>query len=311
MAVGVVVPVHGFAAYLAEALDSVLANAPDAVVVVDDGSDPPFELDPEHRGRVTLVRRDTAGGPAVARAAALDALGPDVDLVALCDADDAWAPGSLDARVQALRAAGPRAGWCFGRALVIGPDDRPTGERWDEPAPGLHEAAAFGRTLYDANPVPTSSVIVRRDVLDDAGGFPGPAPVPVAEDWDLWLRLCHAGWDAVCVPEAVVRYRRHPGGLTADVAGLARAQLAVHRAHGDLVGEHQRRAAEAADFAALAAGLVRAGDVAGARAAWAEVAARRRLRAAEHARRAALAVPVLRTRTGRADPYRRGNRASG
>lgn len=304
MPVGVVLPVHGFAPFLAEALDAVLAQdpAPDAVVVVDDGSRLPLVLHPDHAGRVALVRRETAGGPAVARQAGLDALDRELDLVALCDADDAWAPGKLAAQVAALTAPGGRgAGWCFGRAHVVGVDGRPTGERWAEPPAGRLSASDLGFELFAANPVPTSSVVLRRAALEAVGGFPGP--VRVAEDWELWLRLCAAGHDALCVPDAVVRYRRHPGGLTADVAGLARAQLAVHERHAALAGPRAAHAVRAADLAALADGLASDGDLAGARAAWAEVAGLRPLTRRERVRRGALAVPVLRRRVGRRAAY--------
>jgi glycosyltransferase involved in cell wall biosynthesis len=238
--VGVIVPVRGFAPYLAEALDCVLGQdpAPAQVVVVDDGSDEPLELHPDHAGRCTLVRRDAGGGPAAARASGLEELAPGVELVALCDADDAWADGKLAAQVEAL-ARFPEAGLCFGRAFIVGADGRPTGERWAELAAGLHAAADLRARLYASNPLPTSSVVLRRAALETAGGF--ASPVRLAEDWDLWLRVAAAG------------YRRHPGGLTADVAALARCQLELHRAHGALVTPDVRERALAADAAALRA----------------------------------------------------------
>lgn len=304
MRVGVLVPVHGFAPYLAEALDAVLAQVgvPEPlVVVVDDGSSLPLVLHPDHAGRVRLVRREQAGGPAVARATGLEQLDGDVGMVALCDADDAWLPGALAALTGALERE-PGAGWAFGRALVVGPDGRPTGERWAQPAPGRRAAAVFGRELYAANPVPTSSVVLRREALVAAGGFPGP--VRVAEDWELWLRLCATGSDAVCAGETTVRYRRHPGGLTADVAALAAAQLAVHERHGGLVDPKVAQRVIADDHAARAAGLARDGRYAAAREAWGRAAAGRPLSTGERVRRAALSVPGLRRRLGRADPYR-------
>ncbi len=303
MAVGAIIPVHGFAPYLAEALDAVLAEAPDAVVVVDDGSSTPLALHPDHLAAgVRLVRRDAPGGPAQARAEGARLLGDDVDELALCDADDAWAPGLLAAHRAALDAA-PDAGWAFGRALVVGPDGRATGEVWAQPGAGAHEPAAFARELYAANPVPTSSVVLRRAALEAAGGFPGP--VRVAEDWELWLRLSRAGAPALCVPDAVVRYRRHPEGLTTDVARLARAQLALHAAHAELVTPEEHAAAEARDLAALADGLVRAGDPRGAAGAWAQVASRRPLTRAERVKRAALAMPGGARLLGRrTDAYR-------
>jgi glycosyltransferase involved in cell wall biosynthesis len=299
---GVIVPVHGFAPYLAETLDTVLGERPAAVVVVDDGSSRALALHPDHvAAGVQFVRREVSGGPAQARATGLEALPPQLGLVALCDADDAWTPGSLAALTGALT-DDPEAGWAFGRALIVGPDGRATGEQWARPAAGRHPAAALAQELYAANPIPTSSVVLRRSALRAAGGFPGP--VRVAEDWELWLRLARAGQDALCVPEATVRYRRHPDGLTADVARLARAQLALHGAHADLVSPAEHAAAEARDIAALADGLARDGDRHGARAAWAQVAARRRLSGRERAKRAALAMPGGERLLGRDNPYR-------
>jgi len=248
--VGVIVPVHGFPGYLAETLDCVLSQRPrpDAVVVVDDASPEPIALHPDHAPRCTLVRRERCGGPAAARARALEALEPEVDVVALCDADDAWAEGKLAAQLAALDAH-PDAALCFGRALIVGADGRATGERWAALEPGAHQGSALLDLLYASNPIPTSSVVMRRSALERAGGF--QSPVRLAEDWDLWLRLAAGGETFVCAPEAVMRYRRHPGGLTADVAALARCQLELHRVHGALVSPEVRERALAADEAAL------------------------------------------------------------
>jgi glycosyltransferase involved in cell wall biosynthesis len=247
---GVLIPIRGFPRYLTQTLDAVLAQEPDEVVVIDDGSFAPIRSE-----RVRVVRRDAPGGPAAARATGLAALG-DVDVVALCDADDTWEPGSLAALVAGLQAGADAAAGggsataaaAFGRALVVGADDRPTGERWREPAPGPHEPAAF----YAHNPIPTSCTVLRRSAIEEAGGF-GALDL-VAEDWDLWLRL---RGPLICVPEARVRYRRSPGGLTADVERLARAQLALHTRHAHLVDEATARAARAADRRALNRARVR------------------------------------------------------
>jgi glycosyltransferase involved in cell wall biosynthesis len=250
--VGVIVPVHGFAGYLAETLDCVLAQspAPDAVVVVDDASPEPVVLHPDHASACALVRRPACGGPAAARASGLAALSVDVSVVALCDADDAWEAGKLAAQLDAFDRF-PDAGACFGRAIVVGSDGRPTGEAWTALPAGLHAGPEWAARLYESNPLPTSSVVLRRAALESVGGF--ESAVRVAEDWDLWLRLAAAGLGFVCAPDAVVRYRRHPGGLTADVAGLARCQLELHRAHGGLVEPEVRARALAADEAALRA----------------------------------------------------------
>lgn len=248
--IGVIVPVHGFAPYLAEALDCVLAQVPSPaeVVVVDDASSLPLQLHPDHAPHCRLVRREECGGPAAARASGLAALSASVSRVALCDADDAWLPGKLAAQAAAF-AQSPDAVACFGRAVIVGADGRVTGERWLELRPGLHAGAELTTRLYEKNPIPTSSMVLRRSALERVGGF--TSPVRVAEDWDLWLRLAFAGGSFICLGEALVRYRRHPGGLTADVEALARCQQELHETHGGLVSADIRERALAGDAAAL------------------------------------------------------------
>ncbi|MDX6677207.1 MAG: hypothetical protein QOE31_1259 [Solirubrobacteraceae bacterium] len=250
--VGVIVPVHGFAPYLAETLDCVLAQrpVPDRVVVVDDASPEPVMLHPDHAPHCTLLRRDACGGPAGARSTGLAALEPDVDIVALCDSDDAWTDGKLATQLAALERH-PAAALCFGRALIVGTDGRPTGERWAQLPSGPHEGSALRGLLYESNPITTSSVVLRRGALERAGGFVPAVRMDGTEDWDLWLRLAARGETFVSEPAAVVRYRRHPGGLTADIAALARCQLALHELHGALVAPEVRDRALAADAAAL------------------------------------------------------------
>lgn len=243
---------HGFAPYLAETLDCVLGQEPPAaeVVVVDDASPEPLALHPDHAAYCTLVRRKERGGPAAARASGLEALSSQVQIVALCDADDAWTAGALALQSLALSRS-PDAGLCFGRALIVGPDGRPTGERWHEIQAGLHAGPGWAARLYEANPLPTSSVAVRRAALEAVGGFESPVHAGEDWDWDLWLRLASAGYGFIFEPELVVRYRRHPGGLTRDLAALARYQLKLHRAHGDLVSPEIRERVLAADARAL------------------------------------------------------------
>lgn len=301
MRAAAIIPVHGFAPYLAEALDCVLGEEPAQVVVVDDGSPEPLRLHPDHTGRCTLVRRERAGGPAVARAAGLEAVEGTVEAIALCDADDAWEPGSLRPRLAALR-DDPAATLAFGRAMIVGPDGRATAERWTQPAGGAHEGEALASWLYEANPLCTSSVVLRRAALEEAGGF--AAGLRVAEDWDLWLRLAGRGARFRCVPDAVVRYRRHPGGLTTDVEALARAQHRLHARHAGLVDDRTRRRAQARDLAALADGLAARGAHRGARA-----ALRGSIRLGGPTPRSAtrliaLALPGVRRRVGRRGAYR-------
>lgn len=301
MRTGVIVPVHGWPSLLAETLDGILGQEPrpEAVVVVDDGSPEPVVLLPEHAPHCRLVRHPQRRGLAFARATGLAQL-EDCELVALCDADDAWEPGKHAAQLAAL-AAHPEAAACFGSALIVGLDGRPTGERWDELGAGCHAGAELLPLLYERNPLCVSSALLRRAAVIDAGGL--EFPLPRAEDWELWLRLLARGHAFVMEPRARVRYRRSPGALSGDVAGLASAQLHVHAAHAGLVDEAVRRRVEAADRVAYARGLVRRREYDAARAQLERAFALRPPGASERALAAVLTVPVLRAALGRRDPY--------
>jgi glycosyltransferase involved in cell wall biosynthesis len=300
MRVGVIIPVLAPAPYLAEALESVLGQhpAPDVVVVVDDGSQPPLEV-PEG---VHLVRlEDGPRGPAAARAAGLAVL--DTDLVALADADDVWEPGKLAAQLEALEEH-PGAAVAVGRAVAVDAAGRPTSEQLPQLAAGLHTAQEMRGQLFDRNVVAAASVVAWRDALLAVGGFEGGPALPAGSDWELWLRLAAAGHAFVSVPHAVVRYRRHPNALTGEVALLGEAGLAIHAEHAALVDLPKARRARARDLLTLARGRVRQRRYAEAREALVEASELERPGMRERVLRVVLTVPGLRAALGRRKPYR-------
>ena len=281
MRIGLVMPVKPPGAFADAALQSAL-----------DGDPPPAEH--------AVVRDERGDGPAATRDAALREIG-DCDWIALLDADDAWEPGKLAAQLDAI-ARHPEAVVCFGRATAVDEKGDPTGEELPELRAGLHTADELAPVLYWSNPIPTSSAVVRRDALERAGGFEGPAPL--ASDWDLWLRIVAQGGAFVCEPRARIRYRRHSGGVTADVAAMAESMLVVHAAHSDLVDEESRRRAEARDFVLLARGRIRQRRYRDAAEALARADALLPLRGRERIMRRLVSVPGVRSALGRRKPYR-------
>jgi glycosyltransferase involved in cell wall biosynthesis len=295
----VIVPVYGQAQFLAQALDGILGQnpRPDQVIVVDDASPTPISLTEAHAARCRLVRRESRGGPGAARDTAVALL--DTELVACADADDVWHAGKLAAQLHAFeRHRG--AALCFGSAVIAGADGRPTSERWWTLPAGLLGPDFLAPVLFEHNPIPTSSVIVRLRALNAAGGFAGP---PLCEDWSLWLRLLGRGESFVFEPSATITYRRHAGGATADIAALAECMLDVHADHAALVDDATRRRVKAVDLTALARGRVRERRHAEARRALTEAAELAPPSVRDRTLRAVLAIPLLRSLLGRREPY--------
>jgi GT2 family glycosyltransferase len=65
--------------------------------------------------------------------------------------------------------------------------------------------AEHARELFVESPLCHPSVALRREALDDAGGW---REVAWAEDYDLWLRLDARGWQLAKVPEVLLSWRQ-------------------------------------------------------------------------------------------------------
>lgn len=180
--VSVVLAVRDGAPWVGDAVRSILGQTLTELelVVVDDGStdDTPQTLARFADARLRVARRTQLGltrslneGVSLARA----------PLIARLDADDVAAPERL-ARQLAFLDAHPEIGLLGTGAIEIDATGREVG-RVVPPAAD----ADIRRALIRRNIFVHSSVVMRRQALASAGGY--DATFPVAQDYDLWLRL--------------------------------------------------------------------------------------------------------------------------
>lgn len=202
--VSVVIPCAPKADFLAETLRSVAEQTHQdwEVVLVLDGeceqNRAAARTLPDDRVQVHLTP-EPRSGPAVGRNIGLDAAKH--DLVAFLDADDLCMPDRLAHQVAVLEQR-PGLGLVGSWANKIDPAGRLVGE--------MHSAIGpeVARTMLLFNCLITSTVVVRKELAAEAGGF-DPRCVRL-EDYDLWLRIM-ARADGDVVPEDLVAYRVHPG----------------------------------------------------------------------------------------------------
>src|SRR5262249_54027840 len=105
MRLSVVIPVFNRQALGERALTSALAQdvARMEIVVVDDGSTPPFRLPAEAEGAVRLIRNPKNLGESRARDEGIAASRG--EWIAFLDSDDYWLPGTLAPRLEAAELA--------------------------------------------------------------------------------------------------------------------------------------------------------------------------------------------------------------
>jgi glycosyltransferase involved in cell wall biosynthesis len=207
--VSVVVPLYNRTALARETIESVVSQTygDHEIVVVDDGSEEDVEeILGSSRACVRLVRREHGGISAARNTGLAAARG---ELVAFLDSDDLWRPRKLEAQVSLLDAHPSLAG-CFTNHSHFR-DGAVVRERRVDPTFAHDPLSA----LITRPEVSTSTLVVRRNVLADLGGF--DETLERGEDYDLFLRLA-AGWKIGFVDEPLVLYRVHAANAArADV----------------------------------------------------------------------------------------------
>jgi len=218
--ISVVIPAYNAEKYLPTTLRSVLTqtHAPLEVLVVDDGSkDGTAAIAESFGGPVRCVRQPNGG---VSRARNTGISQASGDYIALLDADDVWEPTKLEKQV-ALLDANPDVGLCFVGMLCVDQDLQPIREVPARDYPDFCEALLLYSCVVSGS---CSSVVLRRQVAEEAGGF--DPQFSTSADWDYWIRLSRRTRMAP-IPELLVKYRVFQGSMSSNPALLERDTFAV------------------------------------------------------------------------------------
>jgi glycosyltransferase involved in cell wall biosynthesis len=218
-AVSVVIPSFNRSSTLPRALESVRAQTlrPNEVIVVDDGSTDDTPVWVEHDfPDVTYIRQPNAGVSA-ARNRGVEAATS--DWIAFLDSDDEWKPEKLERQMAAL-VGNPAYPLCHTNEVWIR-----NGRRVNE---GRRHAKSGGHIFRSCLPlcvISPSSAVIRRQLLQDLGGF--DEALPVCEDYDMWLRIC-ARHPVLFLEEALtVKYGGHADQLSRRFHGMDRYRIAA------------------------------------------------------------------------------------
>lgn len=165
------------------------------------------------------------------------------EFVATLDADDVAEPDRIERQFAFLK-ANPGVDVVGSQLRVVDPNGQVLGLR---AYPTDH--ASIARAVRRYSPLPHNAVLFRKRAVLDAGGYQYSYNNTV-EDYDLWSRLVLRGYRLANLPDALVRYRIHPGQLKAtQLRDTIRGVLAVKRKYwvGEMsVGERVQLLAEAA-----------------------------------------------------------------
>lgn len=244
MSISAVIPVKNRPSLIVQAIGSCLAQsqAPDEIIVVDDGSDdatPDIVKDlAEKESRIKLIRRENSGGAALARN--LGAAQAEGRWLAFLDSDDRWHEDKLESQLALARQfpdapaifCGIRYAYATRKARI------------GVPKPIVsHADLAVSNVLAS-----TSAAFVRKEKFEEVLGF--DAALPNCEDWDLWLKLAKLGPLPVVQAPLVEYSFEATNKLSRDVTKLLRghelvfARIAAECGSGRLSALHDLKRAE-------------------------------------------------------------------
>jgi glycosyltransferase involved in cell wall biosynthesis len=221
--VSAIVPAYNAAAYLAEALDSALAQSYPSleIIVVNDGStDSTAAIADGYAaafpGRVRVIHQPNAGLPGARNTAIAAARG---ELLALLDADDIWLPDHLDTVVAAFDAE-PGLALVHANIERIDANGRTT-ERWNRRWRNRKDPYAAVATRLEHVSCPT--VVFRRSCIEEIGGFDPQFTGLGCEDRDLWLRILER-YPVRYIDHVTARYRTHGSNMSGNHRKMAAAR---------------------------------------------------------------------------------------
>ncbi|MEE3718042.1 glycosyltransferase family 2 protein [Tumidithrix elongata RA019] len=222
--VSAIVPVYKVEAYIAETIQSVLAQTFqdfELIIVDDESPDRSIEIAREFDDpRIQIVQQKNRGLAGARNTGIRHAKG---EYIALLDSDDLWLPQKLEKHIQHLE-CNPLVGVSYCPSAFIDELGKPLGIKQTPKLTGITPAQVLCR-----NPIGNGSApVIRREVFDaikfqanlygSEEDFYFDDTFRQSEDIECWLRIAlQTNWQFEGIPEALTLYRVNAGGLSANM----------------------------------------------------------------------------------------------
>ncbi len=221
--ISVIIPSYNCAAYLATAVESVLAQTytDHEIIVVDDGStDTTAAAIAPYLDRVQFIRQANKGLPGARNTGIRASTG---ELIALLDADDSWLPQKLALQLPAFD--DPSVGIVYSDFSVQYSDGRFL-DSYLANRPLASEGFIVDSYIRSRYLFP-STMVLRREAMEGCGLF--DEEMVAAEDIELFARIC-LRWKVVRIPQALMIRTEGVHNITANTEKLSRYTiLAFHK----------------------------------------------------------------------------------
>jgi glycosyltransferase involved in cell wall biosynthesis len=205
--ISLIIPCYNYAHYLAECLDSVLRQTYPLheIIVVSDKSPDTEEMKKvlANYPTVKLIEREVNGGLGATRNTGIkEATG---DYIMCLDSDDKLVPGAIEEHVKLLKDE-----WTIAQNALMEFGERHT---VNIPNPNTNlQRIMQSNTIY-------CNALFPKKAWVEVGGYDESETLRAGyEDWEIWIRMLHAGYSVNTSEFIALRYRVHEGQMTQATA---------------------------------------------------------------------------------------------
>lgn len=224
-AASVIIPAYRTTPYIAQALDSVLAQSfrDFEIIVINDGSPDTPELErvlEPYMSHITYIKQVNRGLAHARNTGIAKARAP---LIALLDSDDFWAPDYLATQIAILD-ANREADAVYSNAMIFGNHPSAGGTYMEHVLPSEGEVSFASLVSGKCNIVGPATMF-RRDSAERVGFY--DPEIRCAEDFDLWLRLVKSGGRIVYHRRPVYHHRTRADSLSMQPISMCESVLGI------------------------------------------------------------------------------------
>ncbi|MBV9181948.1 MAG: glycosyltransferase family 2 protein [Acidobacteria bacterium] len=222
--VSVIMPTYNTAHLICHSLDSVLAQTWQdfEIIVVNDGSPDTVELEAAlapYLDKITYIKQENKRAAGARNTAIRRARG---EFLAFLDSDDSWLEDHLASQLKLLEQS-PDLDLVY--ANCFSSTDPGREETFMDFCPSFGPAG-FDSLVEERCHVPVSTVVVRKSIIDDVGGF--DETLERCDDYDMWLRAAFHGAKIAYSQKVQARLNQgRPGCLSFSNAKILEADWAI------------------------------------------------------------------------------------
>jgi len=149
------------------------------------------------------------------------------ELIAFLDHDDLWEKNHLESNVNSLKTSS--ASLSYSRVRAFDSQNRNREWIW---GPTEEDLNRFPDSLFKRNYITPSSVVFKRELIEEIGLMDTDPPVHFCEDHEFWIRALSQNQKFVFSNEVTVRYRsNNPAAATSKKSMMLKNDLSVQKKH--------------------------------------------------------------------------------